>query len=269
MDNQPSPTPKAMLPRPPSLRPPGTVKSARYAIATHLPKMHTPVDMAWGDTGTLCSLGQRPHLLEQVMRLYGTSLVVTEAVSREIYSKANKPERLRTPENRIMCISAKKVADKLDSGDIRVLPLVDSPSVKDKHDIVMQQLRDLDASRRAAHGPSDDEDYAHKHAGEADSIVAAVRTIALKKRTVFLTNDGGASLVAQRHGVASRHVGHLLAELGCADSSITPEELYEQFMQMTGHFATVPNTARPASSDFFVCSRADGVCNACDALAPA
>ncbi|MBJ6645520.1 hypothetical protein [Streptomyces sp. BSE7-9] len=203
--------------------------------------------------------------MEQVIRLYGTSLVVTEAVSREIYSKANKPERLRTPENRIMCLSARKVADKLDAGDIRVLPLVESPSVRDKHDIVMQQLRDLDASRRATHGSVDDEDYAHKHAGEADSIVAAIRTIALNKTTVFLTNDGGASLVAQRHGVASRHVGHLLAELGCAGSSLTPEELYEQFTQMTGHFATVPNTARPPGPDFFICSRADGACEACDA----
>ncbi|MFF9600942.1 hypothetical protein ACF1GY_01520 [Streptomyces sp. NPDC014684] len=199
------------------------------------------------------------------MRLYGTSLVVTEAVSREILEKAKKPEKLRTPENRIMCLSAKPVADKLDSGEIRVLPLVESQSVKDKHDVIMQQLRELEARRQAALGLSD-EDYAHKHAGEADSIVAAVRTIALGKSTVLLTNDGGASLVAQQHGVASRHVGHLLAELGCADPSLTAEGLYEQFMQVTGNFATVPETARPTGSGFFACLRAEDKCSACDAL---
>jgi len=221
--------------------------------------------LAWGDTGTLCSLGQRPHLLERVLRLYGGSLVVTEAVSLEIRIKANKPERERTPENRVMCLSAKRVADKLDSGEIRVLPLVQSQTVTNKQGIIQQQLRDLEANRRASLGLSD-EDYAHKHSGETDSIIAALRTIELGKKTVFLTNDGGASLVAQRHGVASRHVGDLLAELGCADSSLTADELYAQFNQVTTSFATVPQTARPADSSFFTCLRSDGVCNVCDSM---
>ncbi|WP_328667603.1 hypothetical protein OG905_11305 [Streptomyces sp. NBC_00322] len=201
------------------------------------------------------------------MDLYGSSLVVAEAVSREIRFKANIPDARRKPENRVMCVSAEQVVALLDSGAIRVCELPPAPGTMDKLDRVLRQLREVDADQAKGVATSQ-VDSAWKHAGEAESIVSAARTIEHGRTAILLTNDGGASRVAQRHGVPSRHVGNLLAELGCADRTLGATKLYDQFTQVTAKFASVPIDARPADSAFFECEMTDATCCRCDSANP-
>ncbi|MER7939159.1 hypothetical protein [Streptomyces sp. NPDC094458] len=223
-----------------------------------------PVSMAWGDTGTLCSLGHRPHLLDGIMKLYGSSLVVTEAVAAELYAMARIPNARRTADNRLRCLSAERVVRALDDGRIRVCPLLESEETLAKLDRVLRKLNMIEARQQERTGKmSDPFRSAPKHTGEAHSIVSAMRTIEHGGTTVFLTNDGGASLVAQHHGITSRHVGHLLAELACADQTVTATDLLEHFTVVTSHFATVPADARPSGSDFFECRSLNGNCSLC------
>lgn len=264
MDDQQRPSPKGMVPRPPSLHLRAQRSGARYAVAAHLPKRHVPVDRAWCDTGTLFSLAHRPALLAEVMSLYGPSLVVTEAVADEVRRIARIPNARRTAENRLRCLSAERVVRALNGGQIRELPLSPSEGTYDKIDRILRQLDELEARQAKREvTPLDQIRSTRKHAGEAHSIVSAVRTVELGGTTVLLTNDGGASRVARQNGIDSKHVGHLLAELACADQELQADELLAQFEQVTANFATVPADARPKNSLFFVCHMTDGTCAEC------
>lgn len=222
------------------------------------------VSRAWGDTGTLCSLALRPALLKEVVRLYGASLVVTEAVADEVRRFARTPEARRTPETRLLCSGADVVARHLDAGLIKECPLPTSADTFDKIDEVLRQLREFDAAAAERTGRTLDRvSSAQKHAGEAHSIVSALRTMELHGTTLLLTNDGGAMAVAERNGIPWKHVGHLLAELACSDSAVEASLLFDSFMRVTRTFATVPQRRRPENESFFTCSMQGGHCSLC------
>jgi hypothetical protein len=224
--------------------------------------------MAWADTGTLCSLALRPPLLSKVLSLYGTSLVVTEAVATEIRRLASVPEARRTADTRLLCTGADSIARHLDAGDIKELPLPtsdDTFNTFDKLDQVLRQLREIDAAAAERSGRSVDRvGSAHRHAGEAHSIVSALRTIAFGRRTLLLTNDGGAMAVAVRNAVPVKHVGHLLAELACHDENVNADQLFDAFTQITRKFATVPMQHQPKDEKSFNCVMKGGSCRLCD-----
>ncbi|WP_234545278.1 hypothetical protein [Streptomyces shenzhenensis] len=265
MDDLGRPSPKAMALRRPSLQPRPPSRPSRWQEVATQAKRHSPVDLAWCDTGTLCSLGLRPAMLNKVLALYGSSLVVTDAVAREIRAMANIPNAARTAENRLRCNSADAIVRKLDAGEIRELPLPATSETLDMLDRVLRQLDAIEQRQNATAGRSDDAvRSSQKHAGEAYSIVSAILTVGHQRSTRLLTNDNGATLVAERNGIAWKHTGQLLAELGCQDSLMDAELLYENFDQMTSRFATVPAELRPGTSDFFVCRQKDGICALCD-----
>lgn len=226
------------------------------------------MDLAWADTGTLCSLALRPSLLGKVLNLYGTSLVVTEAVGVEIRRWASVPEAHRTADTRLLCAGADAIVRRLDAGDIKELPLPSSNAgfkTVDKLDQVLRQLREIDAAAAERAGRTIDlVESARKHAGEAHSIVSALKTMSLGRSTLLLTNDGGAMTVAMQNAVPVKHVGHLLAELACDDASIDAEQMFETFSQITRWFATVPMQHRPKDAHSFTCLMEGGSCRLCD-----
>ncbi|MFF8402164.1 hypothetical protein ACF06P_11100 [Streptomyces sp. NPDC015684] len=266
MDDLGRPSPKAMALRRPSLQPRPQSQPSRWQKVASQPKRHVPVDLAWCDTGTLCSLGLRPTMLKKVLALYGTSLVITDAVAREIRSMASIPNVARNAENRLRCNSADVIVRKLDAGEIRELPLLATTETLEMLDRVLRQLDAIEQRQNTAAGRADDTvRSSQKHAGEAYSIVSAMRTVGHQRSTLLLTNDNGATLVAERNGIAWKHTGQLLAELGCQDPLLDAEFLNENFNQMTSKFATVPAELRPGSSDFFACRQKNGSCTLCDA----
>ncbi|WP_159424379.1 hypothetical protein [Streptomyces sp. 3214.6] len=212
-------------------------------------------------------MGLRPAMLDKVLALYGASLVVTDAVAGEIRTMANVPNVARTAENRLRCNSADVIVRKLDAGEIRELPLLETRETLEMLDRVLRQLDAIEQRQNAAAGRSSDAVRSHKHAGEAYSIVSAMRTVGHQRSTLLLTNDNGATLVAERNGIAWKHTAQLLAELGCQDSLLDAELLHENFTHMTSKFATVPAELRPNTSDFFACRQKNGTCALCDATA--
>lgn len=267
MDELERPSPKAMALRRPNLQPRTKQQPSRLQMLASQPKRHAPVDMAWCDTGTLLSLGRQPAKLEKVQALYGSSLVVTYAVAHEVRAMANIAKARRTPENRARCESADVIARMLDAGDIPEHPLLATPETLAMIDRVLRQLDAIDERKRAAFNRIDDaERTTQKHAGEAHSIVSAMRTLSHGAKTVLLTNDDGAMRVAERNGVSWRHTGQLLAELGCQDAALSADVLLADFNQMTSSFATVPADVRPNSPDFFTCRMKNGACTLCDSV---
>ncbi|MFC8703408.1 hypothetical protein ACFUIV_14670 [Streptomyces anulatus] len=177
---------------------------------------------------------------------------------------ARIPNARRTPDNRLRCLAAEQVVRALDDGRIQAHPLPPSAETLALLDVILRKLEMIDARQgeRTGRAPNPFRS-APKHTGEAHSIVSALRTLEHGKTAVLLTNDGGASLVAHNHGITSRHVGHLLAELACPNQAIGADELFAQFDTVTRNFATVPADARPSSSDFFKCSMLNGDCPQC------
>ncbi|WP_426501596.1 hypothetical protein [Streptomyces sp. D54] len=182
-------------------------------------------------------------------------------VAREVQRLAGGTGQRWTNENPLLRSGAMVVAQKLASEEIRTLPLSRSPEALDELDRVLGQLKEHEAAQNRE---SDSVDSALKHAGEAHSIVNALRTQAANRTTLLLTNDGGAIKVARNNGVPVKHVGGLLRELGCEDGDLEPEGLYDDFVSITERFASVPTAYRPTGPLDFTCRKTgDGSCSLC------
>ncbi|CAL9445917.1 hypothetical protein SUDANB21_02341 [Streptomyces sp. enrichment culture] len=267
MDDLERPSPKGMALRRTSFQPP-TRPSVRTSTPSALPRRHVDVYRAWADTGLLCALARRPTLLDRVLELYGSTLVVTEAVAAEIRRLSGKTEAQRTPQTRLLCIGADTVVRYLDEGRIEVCPLptgADEFNTVDKLGQVLRQLREIDAAAAERAGRTvDPVASARKHAGEADSIVCAARIVQLKGKTVLLTNDGGAIKVAESLGVPCKDLSQLLAELGCTAVPVDAQVLFDTFNEVTRTFATVPASRQPRDTSAFRCLRHGSTCQLCD-----
>ncbi|MET9409570.1 hypothetical protein ABZX90_27955 [Streptomyces sp. NPDC002935] len=265
MDDLERPSPKAMALRRPNLQPRSKVQPSRREAMESRPKRHTPVTLAWCDTGTLLSLGRQPDTLNKVRELYGSSLVVTYAVAHEVRAMANIRGANRTHENRQRCESADSVVAILNAGDIPEHPLLATEETVRMIDRVLSQLDAFEERQNAIFGRTDDAvRSSQKHAGEAHSIVSAMLTVGHGGSTVLLTNDNGAMRVAEQNNIAWKHTGQLLAELVCQDPLLNAEELLGDFNHMTSSFATVPSEVRPKDSEFFTCRRDGERCALCD-----
>ncbi|MDH6193183.1 hypothetical protein M2168_006301 [Streptomyces sp. CZ24] len=265
MDDLDRPSPKAMALRRPNLQPRSKVQPSRRELTESRPKRHDPVTLAWCDTGTLLSLGRHPDTLDKVRGLYGSSLVVTYAVAREIRAMANIRGAMRTHKNRERCESADTIVEMLNAGSISEHPLRNSEETLEMIDRVLRQLDAFEERQKSTFGRSDDSvRSSQKHAGEAHSIVSAMLTTGYGKSTVLLTNDNGAMRVAEQNNIAWKHTAQLLAELGCEEPSLRPDELLAEFNYMTSSFASVPSEVRPNGPDFFRCRRTGSTCSLCD-----
>ncbi|MFF9034507.1 hypothetical protein ACF090_03435 [Streptomyces sp. NPDC014892] len=154
----------------------------------------------------------------------------------------------------------------MDAELIEECPLPTSADTFDKIDQVLRQLREIDAAvaERLGRRAVDSVGSAHKHAGEAHSIVSALRTIELGRTSMLLTNDGGAMAVAELNGIPWKHAGHLLAELACTDQPVEAAELFKCFTDVTRSFATIPKQRQPSNEAFFTCLMQSGECRLCD-----
>jgi hypothetical protein len=134
-----------------------------------------------------------------------------------------------------------------------VWPLVE-PSMADLPEIatVTDQLKAL----------SDDPDK--KHGGEAEIIVLAARAAAADgQKHMLLANDGGASIVAHRRGIATRHIGDVLAEFACADRGFKPDQCFAAYTAAL-ILSAPPANSRPGGVEAFTCIRAEGACISCE-----
>lgn len=265
MDDLGRPSPKGMAPRRPSLQPRPQLPARPTPVTGPQSRRFVPVALAWADTGALCSLALRPAKFSRLIDLYAGSLVVTEAVAGELRRLAGGAGQRWTPENPLLRLGASNVVQKLDSCEIRELPLAYSQEAIDELERVLRQLRDFEAAQNARFNrPTGSVASAHKHTGEAHSIVNALRTQARNRKTVLLTNDGGAIAIARQNGIPWKHVGQILIELGCEDSEITPEDLYKDCVSITAKFASLPAAYQPAGPSDFVCTKtSDGSCPQC------
>ncbi len=264
--DRPRPTPRVMPPKGPDLSPRTQLPPTRaYAVDPNLPQRRRPVTTAMADTGLLYALAHREQYLEKFLALYGDTVAVAQAVADEIRKIHNIPQGRRAERNLVlMGRCADKLVVKLDDGTIPVLPL--PPGGGDLLDTVVRLLRDHDraaAQRRGVTWSPIDTTRALRHAGEAQSIVIAAGIVASGGTSVLLTNDGGASLVAWRQRVSSRHLRDVLAELAC-EEELAEDDLFKAFAEMTEHFATPPTQVCPKDSSAFRCHAHQDRCPACD-----
>jgi hypothetical protein len=110
------------------------------------------------------------------------------------------------------------------------------------------------------------DDPGRRHGGEAEIIVLAAGAAAADGRKhVLLANDGGASIVAHRYGIATRHIGDVLNEFACADLEFKPDQCLTAYTQ-AARVSCLPAQVRPSGAEAFMCAKVAGACVACDQL---
>ncbi|MFF1872616.1 hypothetical protein [Kitasatospora herbaricolor] len=260
----PRPTPGIMPRRRTDLQP-RVARQRGYATGPSAPRRFQPVDMAWCDSGFLYAVAQREPVFKQFSDLYVGALVITDAVEKEIRNQAEKSPSPHYDAGKLLMIrSANRIVQAIERGVIRIyeLPTTATAMVGS----VIDQLKGADEGRIVQPGVDSDERVVavtEKNAGEAYSIVAAARVLAEGSSTVLLTDDGGASRVAESRGVRSLNVADVLRQLGCEDPQLTSEHLFAVCEAVTKSFGTLPTDARPRSAEDFKCKAVGGACSPC------
>lgn len=249
---RPSP---AMMPRrrpviPPAQRAP---RRSTFRAADGIPRRGWPDAIVWPDTGILLVLGTDGQLLRRFRGRYGGKIRVADVVDREIRGLSEGVPGPDAPDTEYDRIAAATHAVRELLLGARSLPVVRLRE-QDLEEVahVTEQLRAL----------SDDKNK--KHGGEAQIIVLAARTASEQGcRQVLLTNDGGASVVAHQHGIPARHAADVIAELACADASLTPEMCLAVF-RASVPISAPPAHCRPTDAAAFTCRATSSGCAACD-----
>ena len=232
----------------PAPRPP----RARFVVAAAVPRRGWADAVVWPDTGVLLSLGVAPDLPARFRQQYRGRVRVARNVGLEVRGQSQAKAPDGDVAHRRREAAAVAVRELLLAGTS--LPVVhlaeeDLPEV--------QRVAD----RLAALS----DDPSKRHGGEAACIVLARRAAAtVPGRHVLLTNDGGASTVADRYGIPSRHAADVLAELSCADPALTAAACWRHHQDAVA-FSGIPANARPAGRSAFDClADGGGTCRACD-----
>lgn len=233
---------------------PSTAPQRRHAFRTP-PKRGYLSATTMADTGVLYGAARTRFLLERVVNHYGSRLHVCDVVMDEVSHRAKSN------------VDASRQLEKNAAADVeRTLGRLDvpidalSPEDAPLFDRLVRQLQALKHARTGAGERPEDYD---RHAGEAASIACCVRISSNGSPTVLLTNDGDASLAAEARGIPSRHFGHVLNELVCADE-LTPEDAHERFAA-AAVVSTPPASSCPRDAADLSCVKAAGTCAACDA----
>jgi len=248
------PTPAVMPKRrpviPPAQRPPARSK---FQVASGVPRRGLRDAIVWPDTGLLLALGTDESLLERFRRHYRGRIRLAKRVAREVRLLSEDsplPDARDQDHDRVA--AATRVARAILLGT-RALPLVEL-CAEDLADVekVTEQLKALSDIGGKSHG------------GEAEIIVLAARAANRDKTTqVLLANDGGASVIAHRYGVPTRHIGDLLAEFACSDPDLTPESCLAAFNAAI-RVSAPPVHSRPAGIEGFTCSGTATGCVPCE-----
>jgi hypothetical protein len=231
---------------------------APYAADASIPQRGLDAAVAWPDTGVLLSLHARGPVdgpgseydLPGIFRdRFHRRLRLGERIDKELRGLASSDDRGADVRN-----AASAALQRLRFGDRPVTTQsLDMADVADV-ELVKSQLR-------AVPGASQDH---RAHQGEAELIVLARKAAARGTAQLLLANDAGASLVARAHGIPSRHAADVIAELACAEPSLTPQGCFRRF-RAGDRVSAVPHGCAPSGPDSFTCSRpTGGACPACE-----
>lgn len=250
-----SPSPSDMAPRrPPTISSKQAGKSPNeFLEATDVPMRGWPDATLWTDSGILLSLGTDPQLLARFRRHAGRRVQVPRTIQWEIR---------RISENRAQNSEAEwRAANTVVRECFLGSSVFPDPELNWQPNREQYQLiEDLLIILKNEPGGRD-----KSHRGEATLIALAVDAMKTHPRAILLTNDGGASRAAGRYGLRSRHIGHLMAELGCADPSLSPEECLELFT--TGRaVSSPPYGSCPKKAGDFACAKDGETCARCDVV---
>jgi hypothetical protein len=248
------PTP-AMMPKrrpviPPAQRPPAR---SQFQVAVGIPRRGLRDAIVWPDTGLLLALGTDESLLERFRRHYRGRIRLAKRVAREVRllsEDSTAPDARDQDFERVD--AATRVVRSILLGT-RALPLVEL-CAEDLADVgrVTEQLKALSDTGGKSHG------------GEAEIIVLAAKAANRNKTPqVLLANDGGASVIAHRYGVPTRHIGDLLAEFACSDLDFAPGSCLAAFNAAI-RVSAPPARSRPTGVEGFTCSGTATGCVPCD-----
>jgi hypothetical protein len=247
------PTP-AMMPRrrpkiPPAQRAPAR---ASFSVAGDIPQGGAQGAIAWPDTGVLLGLGTDRAMLARFRQHYRSGIRLTMLVCRELRAISEQPTGNVSDEDydRITAAATAVRALLIGEGALPVTSVSQEDFIAVEN--VTEQLKAL-AETPGKH-----------HSGEAELIVLAAREITRdQNRHIILSNDGGASIVAARHGIPTRHIGDVLAEFACADSEL-PAEACQQAFNTAIRVSAPPLRVHPAGIQAFTCAGTATGCPRCD-----
>ena len=248
---RPSPV---MMPRrlpviPPAQRPPAM---SIFKAAAWIPRRGIPDAVIWPDTGVLLGLGTDKDLLDRFRLQYTGRIRIAKTVEAELRFHSNRDTVGLSDVEYDRVTAATAVVNTLLVGPDRLLPVGvengDLPEVAR----IAQQLKAIS------------EDKAKRHGGEAEIIVLAVKQARPGGRVhILLTNDGGASIVADQHGLPSRHIGDVLAEFACGTPPLAPDACFTAFTAAV-RLSAPPAHSRQSQVADFICFMTASGCANCD-----
>lgn len=225
--------------------------------------------IGYTDTGILLSFGSasRHDIRQAFLKRYEERLCASREVRGELTRLASKDPMQLAVEDRPK-VAAARTAQRslLTQEQIPLCGQVDSHILNG----ILDQLAEYAAGGlwQVQHDDDLSEEriaQLEKHSGEAVLIAHAMT----RSEALLLTNDAGASAVAENRGVRAWHYGHLLREMVCRRSdplSVTVAvETFGEAMKVSALRADIPP---PNLRTWMTCARlADGSCKVCNLVA--
>jgi hypothetical protein len=226
---------------------------SRYLAATGIPRRGVPDAVVWPDTGVLLGLGTEPDLLARFSGHYQGRIRIASVVARELRRHSERPtaDLPSGDHDRVIAATRAYQCLLLGSGRLERTEATEADLVE-----IAEVALQLRAQSESAGG---------RHGGEAEIIVLARRQAhGQQQKHILLTNDGGASIIAGRHGMPSRHFGDVLAEFACAQQDLDAGQCLRAFNGALPVSAP-PAHCRPADAEYFTCVMTEDGCGLCDA----
>jgi hypothetical protein len=251
---RPSP---AMMPRrapvvPLAQRPPAI---STFKVAIGIPRRGIPDAFVWPDTGVLLGLGTDVALLDRFRLQYKGRIRIARTVEAELRFRSNQNTAGLSAVEYDRVVAATAAVNALLVGPDRLLA-------------VGAEMSDLpEVARIAQQLKAGSEDKTKRHGGEAEIIVLASKQARADGRAhILLTNDGGASMVADQHGLRSRHIGDVLAEFACWTPPLAAASCYAAFIAAV-RLSSPPARSRQSRVGDFTCLMTAVGCASCDGQA--
>lgn len=226
---------------------------AHFVVAKDIPRRGLTDSHVWPDTGVLLALGVSPDLPKRFRSLYSGRARVPRQVENELRGHS-RPSAGAGQASKVA--AATSVVNALFIGH-SAFP---KPELKDEDMPLVERIRVALKGLPGAIGKS--------HGGEAVMIALAVRSgRESHARQVLLANDGGASVVAAAHGIATRHAADVFAEMACADPTLDADLCFENFKSACA-ISSPPASCTPNDRSYFACRKEGDSCRPCDSVRP-
>jgi hypothetical protein len=231
---------------------PAVAAQNRFAVAAQIPRRGWPDSTIWPDTGIFLTLGTAPELPPVFTRHFRGRVRVPRKIRNELRGHSNTQPATRHDYRRKQAATAAIKAFFIGDG---VFPQPElTPNDIPLLDEILDALRNLPGGKGKG------------HSGEAELIALAVREARqTATRQVLLANDGGASVVAARYKVPSRHAADVLAEFSCGAHGVTPRRCLQIFQEACD-ISAPPAHCLPKDESFFVCIKSESGCSQCDVV---